>query len=189
VTDSNIYDTVIIGSGLGGLCSALILSKEGLKVCVLEKNRQLGGSLQIFSRDKVIFDTGIHYIGGLSEGQNLNRYFKYFGLMDKLKLKLMDTEGFDRVSFAGDPNEYMHSQGYENFVRVLSEQFPGEEKNLMRYCDRIREICSFFPLYNLEEGQKDLLSANFLEVDTKAYIASITSNVKLQNVRAATKPL
>ena len=80
------YDAVIIGSGMGGLTTAYILAKEGMKVCVLEKNRQVGGSLQIFSRDKTIFDTGVHYIGGLDEGQNLNRYFKYFGLMDALKL-------------------------------------------------------------------------------------------------------
>ncbi|MBL7884204.1 MAG: NAD(P)-binding protein, partial [Bacteroidia bacterium] len=67
------YDVVIIGSGLGGLESAYILSKEGYKVLVLEKNRQLGGSLQIFVREKAIFDTGIHYIGGLNEGQNLHQ--------------------------------------------------------------------------------------------------------------------
>jgi all-trans-retinol 13,14-reductase len=56
------YDAVIIGSGMGGLCTAYILAKEGMKVCVLEKNRQVGGSLQIFSRDKTIFETGDHYI-------------------------------------------------------------------------------------------------------------------------------
>ena len=50
------YDILIIGSGIGGLVSALILAKEGLKVCVLEKNNQYGGNLQTFSRDKLIFD-------------------------------------------------------------------------------------------------------------------------------------
>ena len=70
------FDAVIIGSGLGGLESAYILAKEGLKVCVLEKNRQFGGNLQIFVRDKAIFDTGIHYIGGLDKGQNLYQYFR-----------------------------------------------------------------------------------------------------------------
>jgi all-trans-retinol 13,14-reductase len=188
LTDTR-YDIVIIGSGLGGLCSAFILSREGYKVCVLEKNRQLGGSLQIFSRDKVIFDTGIHYIGGLSEGQNLNRYFKYFGLMDKLKLKQMDMEGFDVVTFKDDPAEYKHAQGYDNFIRVLSDLFPGEEENIKRYCTKMKEICSFFPLYNLEEGTKDLFTATFLETDTRAYIESVTSNKRLQNVLAGTNPL
>ncbi|MDH6212667.1 phytoene dehydrogenase-like protein [Chryseobacterium sp. BIGb0186] len=61
------YDILIIGSGIGGLVSALILAKEGLKVCVLEKNNQYGGNLQTFSRDKLIFDTGVHYLGGLSK--------------------------------------------------------------------------------------------------------------------------
>jgi all-trans-retinol 13,14-reductase len=186
---SNKFDTVIIGSGLGGLCSAFILSKEGFKVCVLEKNRQLGGSLQIFSRNKVIFDTGIHYIGGLNAGQNLYRYFSYFGLMDKLKLKKMDETGFDRITFTGDPTEYLHSQGYENFIQVLSNQFPGEEQNLRRYCAKMRDICSFFPLYNLEEGQKDLFTAKFLETDTKTFIESVTTNKKLQSVLAGSNPL
>ena len=114
------FDVVIIGSGMGGLCCGLILSKEGYKVCILEKNRQLGGSLQIFSRDKVIFDTGIHYIGGLDNGQNLNSYFKYLGLMDKIKLRRMEMDGFDHITFKGDPIVYKHAQGYENFISVLS---------------------------------------------------------------------
>lgn len=183
------FDVVIIGSGMGGLCCGVILSKEGYKVCILEKNRQLGGSLQIFSRDKVIFDTGIHYIGGLDEGQNLNSYFKYLGLMDKIKLKRMDMDGFDHITFKDDPIVYKHAQGYDNFMRVLTEQFPEEKENIKNYCDKIREICNFFPLYRLGDDTKDLVSANFLSIDTKTYIESVTSNIKLQNVLAGTNPL
>ena len=84
------YDILVIGSGLGGLVSALILAKEGLKVCVLEKNNQYGGNLQTFSRDKLIFDTGVHYLGGLSKGQNLNQFFSYLEIMNDLELQLMD---------------------------------------------------------------------------------------------------
>ncbi|MCK5337786.1 MAG: NAD(P)-binding protein, partial [Bacteroidales bacterium] len=53
------YDIVIIGSGLGGLECGLILSKEGLNVCVLEQNSKVGGNLQSFTRDGCIFDTGM----------------------------------------------------------------------------------------------------------------------------------
>lgn len=187
--EQSIYDVVIIGSGLGGLCCGYILAKEGYKVCILEKNRQLGGSLQIFSRDKVIFDTGVHYIGGLEEGQNLHSYFKYLGLTDKLKLKRMDIDGFDHITFKGDPTVYKHAQGYDNFIRVLSDQFPGEKENIEHYCTKIREICDFFPLYRLCDDDKDLVSASFLSVDTKAFLESITSNIRLQNVLAGTNPL
>jgi len=99
------YDIVIIGSGLGGLVSAIILAKEGKSVCVLEKNNQYGGNLQTFVRDKTIFDTGIHYIGGLSEGQNLYNYFSYIGIMDQLRLKKMDEDSFDVISFYDHKNE------------------------------------------------------------------------------------
>ena len=183
------YDVVIIGSGMGGLCCGYILSKEGMKVCVLEKNRQLGGSLQIFSRNKVIFDTGIHYIGGLEKGQNLYSYFKYLGLMDKLKLKRMDMDGYDIISFAGDPTEYKHAQGYDNFIRVLSQQFPQEEENIKAYCKKIQDICNFFPLYRISDDDKDLITANFLSIDTKTYLQSVTPNVRLQNVLAGSNPL
>ena len=37
------YDVLIIGSGMGGLVCGSILSKEGYKVCIVEKNKQLGG--------------------------------------------------------------------------------------------------------------------------------------------------
>ncbi len=59
------YDVVIIGSGLGGLACGTILAKEGYKVCILEKNKQIGGNLQTYVRDRVIFDSGVHYVGGL----------------------------------------------------------------------------------------------------------------------------
>ncbi len=185
----NNYDVVIIGSGLGGLCTAYILSKEGYNVCVLEKNRQIGGNLQIFSRSKSIFDTGIHYIGGLSEGQNLNQYFKYFGLMDKLKLKQLDVDGYDHVSFQNDPQVYKHAQGYERFVDTLAEQFPQERDNLIKYVNRMQEICNFFPLYRVSNEKKDFTIADFLETDTKAYLETVTPNKKLQNILGATNPL
>src|SRR5687768_31094 len=111
----NKYDVIIIGSGLGGLECGYILSQEGYKVLSLEKNKQIGGNLQTFARDRCIFDTGIHYIGGLSEGQNLHSYFKYFGIMDKLKLKKLDEDAYDVISFESDPQEYPHAQGYDNF--------------------------------------------------------------------------
>ncbi len=183
------YDFVIIGSGLGGLQCAYILSKEGYNVCVLEKNRQIGGNLQIFVRDRAIFDTGIHYIGGLEKGQNLNTYFNYFGLMDKLKLRKLDEDGFDVVSFDNDPTEYKYAQGYENFKKQMISYFPQEVKAIETYCKKIQEISYHIPLYNVKTGASNILETKVLEINTRDYISSLTSNVKLQNVLAGTNAL
>ena len=90
------FDTVIIGAGLGGLQCAYILAKHGQNVCVVEKNAQIGGCLQTFKRGNHYFDTGFHYVGGLSEGQPLYRLFEYFQLL-KLPWYQLDTNAFDEV--------------------------------------------------------------------------------------------
>jgi len=176
------YDVVIIGSGLGGLVSAIILAKEGYSVCVLEKNQQFGGNLQTFSRNKTIFDTGVHYIGGLSEGQNLNRYFKYLGILDDITLKKMDEDGFDRITFDNDPKEYKYAQGYERFKKTLLEEFPEEEKAIDAYCNKMKETCDFFPLYRLKLGKPYYENTSLFEVKIKDFIDSITDNKKLRAV-------
>lgn len=176
------YDVVIIGSGMGGLCCAYILAKEGKKVCVIEKNRQIGGSLQIYSRDKSIFETGVHYIGGMDEGQNLNSYFKYFGLMKDLKLQKLDKNGYDLISFKDDETHYPHAQGYENFVEQLAAIFPHERAALKLYIQKIKEVCDSFPLYNLSSEKKDITTAWHLQVDSKSVINSIFTDPKLQQV-------
>lgn len=174
------YDILVIGSGLGGLVSALILAKEGLKVCVLEKNNQYGGNLQTFSRDKVIFDTGVHYLGGLSEGQNLYQFFSYLGIMDELQLRKMGQDGYDKITFGEDEIEYPHAQGYENFVEQLSIYFPEERENLQNYCEEIQRVCSKFPRYNLVG--KDNYNEEILHLNTKRFIESLTANKRLQAV-------
>lgn len=176
------YDIVIVGSGLGGLVSAIILAKEGKSVCVLEKNNQYGGNLQTFVRDKTIFDTGIHYIGGLSKGQNLHDYFSYIGIIDELKLKKLDEDAFDKISFDDDENEYPHAQGYENFIKQLTVFFPDDEETIRTYCEKIQFICDSFPLYNLKPGagyQNELLGIN-----AKEYLDELTTNEKLKAVLA-----
>ncbi len=183
------FDIAIIGSGLGGLECGAILSREGYSVLVLEKNKQIGGSLQTFARDKQIFDTGIHYIGGLDEGQNLYQYFKYLEIMDQLKLKKLDEDGFDVISFEGDEQEYRYGQGYENFIDILAGHFPQEREGIINYCNKIKEVCSIFPMYNMSPSTGDWSKVAYHDVSAREYIASCTSNVVLQRVLAGTNAL
>ena len=183
------FDIVIIGSGMGGLVCADILGREGYRVCVLEKNKQIGGCLQTYVRDKVIFDSGVHYLGGLAEGQNLYQVFKYLGIIDKLKLQKLEEDVFDKIIIENDDKEYVFAQGYENFIQHLLKDFPAEEKGLRMYCDMIKEVCSKFPLYNLRTGGDMNEKATVLEIDTRAFIESVTTDKKLQTVLAGNNML
>src|SRR6478735_7627768 len=138
----NDFDIIIIGSGMGGLVCGDLLSKEGYNVCIVEKNKQIGGCLQTYVRDRVIFDSGVHYMGGLEKGQNLYQIFKYLGLMDKLKLQRIDEDAFDKIIMSNDEKEYPLAQGYDNFIKKLREYFPREESAIVAYCDKIQEVCS-----------------------------------------------
>ncbi|MFX0555725.1 phytoene desaturase family protein [Maribacter sp. CXY002] len=185
----NHYDVVIIGSGMGGLVAANILAREGRSVCVLEKNNQFGGNLQTFVRERTIFDTGVHYLGGLSKGQNLYRYFDYLDILNGLQFKKMNEDGFDIITFDNDDIAYPHAQGYENFIEKLSLLFPEERKSIETYCLKLKEVCHKFPLYNLEEGKPYGNNPEIFQQSAKDYIASITSNTKLRAVLAGSNLL
>lgn len=176
------YDVVIIGSGLGGLLCGSILAKNGMQVCIVEKNKQLGGNLQTFSRNKQLFDTGVHYIGGLEKGQNLYQIFKYAGIMNKLRLQKMDT-AFDHILAGDAPRSYVQSQGYEAFIRNLETDFPEQKANLIRYCSLVKDICARFPLYHLkleDPSSKDAV----LHLGAEEVIRSLIPDERLQAVLA-----
>ncbi len=178
------YDIVIIGGGLGGLECGLILSKEGLNVCVLEQHHKIGGNLQTFSRDGCTFDTGMHYFGSMEEGQYLYKYLKYFGIADRLNLKQLDIDGFDVISFDGDEREYPLSQGYEQFVDGLLKLFPGEKPAIDKYVSGVRAITADFPLYKPAAVDSYHIPLSTLGKCACEFLDSLGRNDRLKNVLA-----
>jgi all-trans-retinol 13,14-reductase len=94
----------------------------------------------------------------------------------------MDEDVFDKIIIGNDPKEYVYAQGYENFIQHLLKDFPNEEKALRTYCDKIKEVCSKFPLYNLRSGGDVNEKTSVLEIDLQEFIESITPDKKLQAV-------
>ena len=111
---------VVIGGGLGGLFTGAILSKENIKVTVIEKNTTVGGGLQSFTRFGEVFDTGMHVIGGMQKGGNIRRICEYLGIMDRVHLSDVDPDEIDTLYFAEDKTTYRIAQGKENFINALA---------------------------------------------------------------------
>ncbi len=185
----NKFDIIIIGGGLGGLLCANVLSKEGFNVCVIEKNKKQGGSIQSFAKNKTIFNTGLNYTEGLGEGEILHKYFKFFNIIDKLKIKRMDIDAFERISFDDDDAEYPFAQGYDNFVDKLSTHFPDERNNLLRYIADMKNVCSSFPLYTLENTDEISGKTDILNISAYNYLTKLSDNNKLNNILAGMSSL
>ena len=157
------YDAVIIGSGLGGLECAHILSKAGMSVLLLERGTQAGGCLQSYRRLGLAFDTGFHYVGGLDEGQSLHSAFRHLGLL-RLPWQRLDNH-FDRVTIGNQT--FSFAQGYDAFVETLTAAFPAERDALNKYADMLKQCGEQqFDALNPQTGESSVLSRFF---ETSAY--------------------
>ena len=180
----NKYDKIIIGSGLGGLLCGVILSRRGNKVLVLEKNNQIGGSLQSFNRKGCTFSTGMHYMGSLDEGQTLNKIFKYFNLFDGIEYQRLDETGFDIFNIGGI--EYKFPIGYQNFKNQMIEYFPDEQDAIENYVSEIKNTIDTQNIYQLKSNENGSDSADkYLRINAWDHISSITKNPKLRQVLSA----
>jgi len=175
------YDAIIAGSGLGGLLCGTILAKEGMHVCILEKSQQAGGCLQTFQRKGVVFDTGVHYFGGMDPGQTLYRYWNYLGLTGSLALERMNPDGFDIIGING--RDYPIAMGFDHFVDQLLPWFPSEKENLEKYIRCLKEISAAFPLYNLELP-KDHKEENYRSQGAFDFFSALSGSGTLASVLA-----
>ena len=144
---------IIIGSGLGGLSCGVILAKNGYDVLVLEKENQVGGCLQCFTRYGAKFETGMHFIGSAAQGQTLQKLMRYLEIDQKVKLSPLDADGYDVVCLNG--KRYKFANGREAFIRQMSEYFPHQHDRLVRYYDLVEKIANASSLHSLKYAESD----------------------------------
>ena len=176
---------IIIGGGLGGLFTGAILSKEGYKVTILEKNQTIGGGLQNFSRFGVTFDTSMHIVGGMQCGGNIRRLCQWLGILNRIRILDVDKDCTDSIYFAEDKQTYRIAYGNEGFVRSLATYFPNEEENLRNYLKALYRITDEVDIFNLKP------SDNYFKVHTDdfyisahQFIEKYISDEKLRSILA-----
>ncbi|WP_233494483.1 NAD(P)/FAD-dependent oxidoreductase [Mesonia sp. K7] len=132
------YDVIIIGSGAGGLASAICLAEKGKKVLVLEQHEVPGGWCHSFYIDGQRHSPGLHYVGLLDEGQSSNQLYKDLGIANDLTFFRMHPEAYERCHIGsfkfGIPNSY------QVFRHKLIKLFPNEEKGIIKLFDLIKKV-------------------------------------------------
>ncbi|MFZ5482187.1 MAG: phytoene desaturase family protein [Myxococcota bacterium] len=122
---------VVVGSGMGGLTSAILLAKHGWRVTVLERHFRAGGYLHRFFRDGVGYDTGFHYVGGARPDQTFGRAMRDLGVADRVRFIPFDPDGFDILRFPGF--DFRVPEGLDRWRDRLVDAFPHERAGLDRY--------------------------------------------------------
>lgn len=129
---------VIIGSGIGGLSTAIILAGLGVEVTVLEKNHQPGGLLRSYTRDGIDCATGVHYLGSLDKGQILRKFFDYLGVTALIPVTRMGQGGvIDRYIFPFSTFDL--PEGIDAYEENLKQAFPEEQQKITRIIDPVRK--------------------------------------------------
>ena len=184
------YDTIIIGSGMGGLATAAILSKEGQKVLVLERHYTAGGFTHIFKRKGYEWDVGIHYIGEVQRENSMLR--KLFHYVSDGELKWADMgEVYDKI-IIGDKH-YNFVKGVKNFKSQLTTYFPEEENAINTYVDLVFKAVKTSKNYYISKAISPLLNTligwflrkpfhKFSDKTTYEVLSSLTKNETLIKV-------
>jgi all-trans-retinol 13,14-reductase len=139
------YDAVIIGSGIGGLTTAALLSDMGWKVCVLEQHYTAGGYTHSYDRNGYEWDVGVHYIGDVGAKTRSRLLFDFISA-GKLKWAPMDDE-YDRF-FIGD-KVFSAVAGKQQFRDNLVASFPKEEKAIDRYLELLSIVGKGMSAYGM----------------------------------------
>ena len=179
---------IIIGSGLGGLSCGAILAKNGYTVTVLEQGVQVGGCLQCFSRRGAKFETGMHFIGSAAHGQTLDKLMRYLEIDKTVTLSQLDPQGYDVVSLGG--KKYAFANGREAFLKQMTEYFPSQHDNLVRYYDLIEEIANASSLHSLKYADSDSpLNMEYQLRSINAVIDEVITDPVLAKVLVGNLPL
>lgn len=180
------YDAVVIGSGMGGLTTAAMLSDLGWKVCVLEQHYTAGGYTHSYERNGYEWDVGVHYIGEMGAKTSTRQMFDY--LTDgKLEWAPMADE-YDRF-YIGD-KVFNAKAGKTEYRENLIRQFPDEKKAIDRYMKLLAKAGSALPAHGMKRvfgfwhyvamwPYLALKSSRFLFRNTYDVLSELTDNQDL----------
>ena len=115
-------NSIVIGSGFGGIAAALRLKAKGHKVTLIEKHPDLGGRARVFKKNGFIFDGGPTVI---TAPYLINELFELFKKNPKDYIKLSPLKVWYQFVFE-DKSKFNYS-GNENEMKAQIKELNKED--------------------------------------------------------------
>ena len=146
------WDSIVVGSGLGGLVTASQLASKGAKVLVLEQYKIPGGSGGSFKRKGFTFDVGASMIFGFGEKGYTNLLTRALKDVGQECETIPDPT---QLSYhLPDQLEISVDRDYQKFITKLIDLFPHEEKGINHFyetCWDVFHCLDSMPLLSIED--------------------------------------
>ncbi len=187
------WDTIVIGSGMGGMTAAAMLAKLGKRVLVLEQHYVPGGFTHMFKRKGYVWDVGVHAVGEVTQHSLTGRL-----------LHMLTDGGLQWATLGPVYEQFYFPDGFElefpdspqQFRQNLLDAFPEEQEAIDRYIRYVREVAGAMKMYylaRLSSGKLGHLSEKLLARKARAHLtkrtadvlADLTQNPKLRTIFAA----
>jgi len=176
------YDCLIIGGGVSGITSAIIMAKKGYRTAILEKSDSIGPTIRGFEREGLYFDSGFHYTGGLNEGEPLDIFFRYLGLSSKLEKFSFDENGFDSFRCLQPAFDLLFPYGYDRIRERFAQIFPEDSRAIDDYLNTVRRIYHSQPYINLDIDMDSLGLQSIHGPSLKEFLDGMTDNGMLKRI-------
>ncbi len=181
---------IILGGGLGGLFTGALLAREGYQVTVIEKNKTIGGGLQMFSRHGIDFETGMHMLGGLRPGGSIRKICEYLGIVSQLDIKPTDHDCMDSITYLSDGMTYRIPEGRENFIAYLAQHFPHQASQIKAYVDKVYELSEEVDLFYLRHEDGNIFNHSEMFMwPANELIAHFIDDERLRDLLAYMNPM
>jgi len=131
-------DTLVIGSGAGGLTAAVALARAGEKVLVVEQHDVPGGWCHSFMLGGHHFSPGVHYLGELGPGGALRRMYEGLGVANDMVFLELNPDGYEHIR-VGDRRVDL-PKGRERLEAHLCREFPHEAAGIKGYLRAVDAI-------------------------------------------------
>ena len=143
---------LVVGSGFGGIASALRLRKLGFQVTILEKLDQIGGRARVFKKSGYTFDAGPTVI---TAPFLFDELFSLFKKDRKKYVKFVRLDPWYRFYFSSNEKVFDYSDSLkktESEIQKFSHRDVEGYRKLLKFSEKIFNIgflkLSFTPFHN-----------------------------------------